>query len=70
MKAYTVTPVSRLLYARGENYAGLAKKCGLNVRTVYNIACGNNRSRSGRAAVETALGVSIWPKTDTSEGSS
>lgn len=64
------TEISRLLTARGESFTDLSRKCGLNIQTLYNIASGGNKTRSGRAAVERALGITIWPKSDTPEAAS
>lgn len=52
----------RVLVARHMTCGDLARKCGLDVRTIWNIACGNNCSRKGRAKVEAALGVTLWPR--------
>lgn len=57
------TELARILSARGESFADLAAKCGLNIRTVYNLANGGNKTESGRAKVERSLGIKIWPRT-------
>lgn len=56
------TELARVLSARGESFADLATKCGLNIRTLYNLANGGNKTQSGRAKVERVLGIKIWPK--------
>ena len=56
------TELLRVLAIRGETAASLAKRCGLNIRTVYNLACGANKTRKARVAVESALGAKIWTR--------
>lgn len=59
-RSRSITLLHRELVTQGMTFADLARKCGLNIRTVYNIASRNNRTRSGRAKVESALGKRLW----------
>ncbi len=47
--------------------ADLAKITGFSVGYIYSLSSGRRR-KSGRAAVERALGVTLWPKADNPEG--
>lgn len=59
----SITPLHRVLLSRGLRFEDLASLTGLNIRTVYNIACGGNKSKRGRTKVEIALGATInWCK--------
>ncbi len=57
-----------ILASRGLDYADLSKATGLKYSTLRNLACGNNRTRKGRAKVEAALGVAIWTEVAAGEG--
>ena len=50
------------------DYADLAEETGLAIVTLYNLACGNNRSQKGRNLVEGVFGVPIWPREKRHQG--
>ncbi len=65
--ATVITPLHALLAARGMNFRDLSRATTLSYGTIRNIACGNNRTRTGRDKIEAFLGVQLFPAPADSE---
>jgi hypothetical protein len=57
-KARQIRPLLSLL---GWNRSVLALKAGMSPRVLSNVIAGNNQGRKSREAIESTLGVSLWP---------
>lgn len=63
---HVMTPLKRLLVARGMDYRALAEATGYSLGTVRNIAAGFNCSDRCRQKIEVIVGAHIdWPKLST-----
>ena len=59
---YSTAIIKSALAARRWRYRDLAEATRTAEGTVQNICCGTSTSRRGRAKIEAALGIEIWPQ--------
>lgn len=57
---YAITKLNQILASKGLTYKDLSLLTGISPKALRNFACGNARTRRGRARIENALGVRVF----------